>query len=557
MPMRPLFSRAMAPRPLTRACASLLLLALALPVIVEAQRPAHPPAAPRVRPIRPMELDDALDLRMKLDLDQRLRTELADVTVTIDREGITRAVEEARTSVLANVDAMRQDAMRAWTVGADHLALSTRIDRPGDGSRAATPPPAWAPADPADSLYRQARDLLNRGDYRRAAQLFRDIAQRFPKSDYTPDALYWDAFARYRIGSTDELRRALESLDQQRQRYPQAKTQADAATLATRIRGALAARGDAQAAASLEREARNASAGGPDCDQEDQSVRSEALAALAQADLASAMPIVRKVLARRDECSATLRRRALFIIGQRADTSSVDLLSEVARSDPSLPLRSEAVLWLARIPGDRALSAIDALLRSSGDERVQRAAVRALAAHPDPRGRQMVRALAERADASETLRSEALGTFERDNATGEDAAFVRALYPRLKSDRLRERAVAALVRMGGSDNQQWLLALARNADEPVELRGYALRWTARSNVPIGDAVKLYDAVAERYLREQLIEVYGYRKEPEATDKLIEIVKTGTDPSLRRRAINALSRKNDPRTTRLLMEIIGS
>ena len=40
-----------------------------------------------------------------------------------------------------------------------------------------------------------------------------------------------------------------------------------------------------------------------------------------------------------------------------------------------------------------------------------------------------------------------------------------------------------------------------------------------------------------------------------TDKLLDIVKTGTDPQLRSRAISALTSKKDPRTLRLLMEII--
>ena len=50
-------------------------------------------------------------------------------------------------------------------------------------------------------------------------------------------------------------------------------------------------------------------------------------------------------------------------------------------------------------------------------------------------------------------------------------------------------------------------------------------------------------------------VLAYRKEPEATDKLIEIARTGTDPQLRRLAINYLTRKNDPRTQKLLLEIV--
>jgi HEAT repeat protein len=62
-------------------------------------------------------------------------------------------------------------------------------------------------------------------------------------------------------------------------------------------------------------------------------------------------------------------------------------------------------------------------------------------------------------------------------------------------------------------------------------------------------------VADRQMRERLISVYRQRKEPEATDKLIDIAKNDTDYNLRRQAINALTQKNDPRAMKLLLEII--
>ncbi len=74
-------------------------------------------------------------------------------------------------------------------------------------------------------------------------------------------------------------------------------------------------------------------------------------------------------------------------------------------------------------------------------------------------------------------------------------------------------------------------------------------------MPIAEAVKLYGTVSDRELRQQLINIYGQRREPEATDKLLDIVKNDTDYNLRRQAINALTRKNDPRATKLLLEII--
>ncbi len=103
------------------------------------------------------------------------------------------------------------------------LDLSSRLDLAFDntafassfggawfgGGESANVPAPWAPGDPADSLYRSAREQLNKGDYRKAADLFKTIADQYPKSVYAPDSQYWEAFALYRIGGTPELRQAL------------------------------------------------------------------------------------------------------------------------------------------------------------------------------------------------------------------------------------------------------------------------------------------------------------------------------------------------------------
>src|SRR5438093_4492223 len=43
---------------------------------------------------------------------------------------------------------------------------------------------------------------------------------------------------------------------------------------------------------------------------------------LLQMDAANALPILKKVLARRDPCSAGLRRKAVFIVSQKRDTET-------------------------------------------------------------------------------------------------------------------------------------------------------------------------------------------------------------------------------------------
>jgi HEAT repeat protein len=227
----------------------------------------------------------------------------------------------------------------------------------------------------------------------------------------------------------------------------------------------------------------------------------------------------------------------------------------VAKNDPDASVRGEAIGYLARQPGERVVDALEDLLRTSNDERVQRSAVRALSSHESPRARRSLRALIERTDVPEQLRREAIGSFERERSSAEDAAYIRSLYGRLESEKLKESVINAVGRLGGTDNEQWLANLVKNPNEAMQLRAAALNRLGRTTLPIAEFSKMYDAATERGIREQVMNVLAYRKEPEATDKLIDIARTGTDPQLRRLAINYLTRKNDPRTQKLLLEIL--
>jgi TolA-binding protein/HEAT repeat protein len=419
------------------------------------------------------------------------------------------------------------------------------------------PPEPWAHGDPADSLYRVAREALNRGDYRRAAQLFNDLTQRYPNSAYAYVSAYYEAFSRYRIGSTEELKladRALRGLSGRSAPNSSGwRDDTDVNGLRTRIRGALAMRGDNDAADLVEQTARQA---GASCDQEDLMVRVEALNALSQMDAAAALPILRRVLERKDECLVELRRRAVFMLARRADNEATNLIVSTAKYDPNATVRGEAISYLPRMPGDAGLAALEDILRTSDDERIQRVAVRALMASENPRSRTSLRGLLERRDASETLRMQVLEAFSRERSTPDDAAYLRSLYTRVESERMKLAIIGALARMGGKENQDWLSGLVRNTSESSQVRSAALQRLSRSpDVSIVDLSRMYDAADSRSMREQLISALAGRKEPEATDKLIDIAKGSTDLEMRRLAINYLSRKNDPRATKLLMELI--
>lgn len=412
------------------------------------------------------------------------------------------------------------------------------------------PRPSWAPTDAADSLYRAAREALNRTEYRVAARLFRELRDKHPRSQYAADAAYYEAFCLYRIGTAEDLRAGLDALKRaQAERYSQSSMQADAVSLAARIQGALARRGDPAAKRYID----SLSAGAGTCDREEQEVRVEALSALAQMDDASALPVLRRVLARRDACTAGLRRRAIYLLVRKGDTTALPVLLDVVRSDSESEVRREAVGAIGRVPGPRADQALAEILRDSKDERVQSSAVSAMAQREDWGG---LRALIERSDLRVELMVQAIGAINRERFSPEEAAWLRAIYSRAAEHSVKEAIARTIGRLGGETNEQWLVSIARNANEPLRARTAAIESLSRSTVALEELVKIYDAASERNIREHLVRVFASRRESAAIDKLIDIVRTGTDPVVRRSAISHLTRhKDDPRVAKLFLELI--
>jgi HEAT repeat protein len=432
--------------------------------------------------------------------------------------------------------------------------------------------------EPQDSLYRRARDLLNRGEYRRSADLFERFEQKNPTSRYAAAAMFWRAFALYRAGTEADMRLALRVLDEQRQRFSVAANDQDVAALVARVNGALASRGDAEAARRLRE---GAAQGVQACDREDMEVRAEALSALVQTDPNGAADVLRRILARRDECTVTLRRRAVYLLGRDGNAGAAAALVDAAKHDPSPYVKSDAIARLAQIPGPNTIALLEELLNQTTDEVVQRAVLQSLRRVDDAAVSALLRRMIDREDLSETVRAEAIRSLGRASwgvavatprPAGEplsvvvtpkmearlsdvDASFLRSLYGRTTSRNLRHTILETIARNGGATNDQWLMGIVRDQNEELRYRSAALGRLRRSDVSIEELSRLYDSLTERELRSTLVSILGSREEPAATDKLIEIAKSGTDPSIRRAAISALARKNDPRATKLLLELV--
>ena len=413
------------------------------------------------------------------------------------------------------------------------------------------PRASWLPQDPADSIYRIAREHLTRGQYRTAAETFRLLSQKYPSSGYAPDGMYYEAFSLYKIGGQNELRAALNVLERQKTRFPKQNNPDPA--LSTRILGELANRGDRSAAEAVGREA--VSQGQP-CNREEMAVRIEALNALSRMNIDSTTPILRRVLSRRDECSVTLRRQAITLMAKNPDAATTDLMIDVLKNDPSMEVRRAALSWLGEVPSDRGSAALEEILRSPKDEELQGSALRALSSSRNPKSSQALRAIIERKDVSEGVRREAMSQLTRVDSVNA-GAYLRTVYPKLETRQLKQHALTAISRLRDPETQKWLMTFVRDTTEPVELRKAALSNLTRSpTTPVADVGALYRSVPELELRQQIITTLASRKEPEAVDQLIAIYRATTDPKLQVQIINVLSRRDDPRTQKLLLEILN-
>jgi HEAT repeat protein len=469
--------------------------------------------------------------------------------------------------------ALTQSPVTGRRAGLTSESRATRTDL--GMPRAGPELPALRQGDPADSLYRRAREALNRQNYSQAADLFRTVTDRYPKSQSAPSAMYFRAFSLYKTESLDRMREARDVLSSLEKNYPNADL-SDAKSLRTQICGRLAQRGDADCAAEIretadpsdrrgdrgdrgDRSARSterASTQGGRCSEDDDDERIVALNALLQMDSDRAMPILKKVLERRDPCSYVLRRKAVFLISQKGGEEASDILMQTAKNDPDQETREQAVFWLGQVRSDRAVPLLEDLLKNSADKGIKDKALFALSQQRSPRAAQVLRDFAERESEDEELREQAI--FWLGQTRSEDnASYLKTLYGRVKKDPLKDKIIFSLSQMRGFGNAEWIMNIALDSKESIEMRKQALFWAGQNNGASTESfAQLYDKMTDSEIKEQLIFVLSQRnRDGKALEKLMDIAKSDKDKELRGKAVFWLGQSRDPRAVKFLEDLI--
>lgn len=409
------------------------------------------------------------------------------------------------------------------------------------------PRAAWADADPADSLYRAARRALTQKDYEAAAKMFDAVVSKYPRSEYAPDALYWKGFALYRNGS---LADAADALEAQARRYPQAATRGDGSALLIQIKGQLATRGDASA----QRDVNDAAAqSGRSCD--DMEVQMAALDALQRMDAERVLPLLKRVLARRDACSRPLRKNALFILAQKQGVEREQILLNVAKTDPDAGVRQDAVFHLQQAKGDAAIEALEDLLLRGDDRGVRQNALFALAQNRSERARKILRTFALSDDVPVALRNDAIFHIAQGRAA-DDATWLRDAYAKLPDSDVRANLMFHIASRPSAETTRWLASVILDAKHGMEPRKNALfHFAARKAASTDDLSALYDR-AEVPLRKEIIFFLAQRRDAISLDKLIAIAKRDPTPQLRKDALFHIGQSKDPKALKALEEIVN-
>jgi HEAT repeat protein len=289
--------------------------------------------------------------------------------------------------------------------------------------------------------------------------------------------------------------------------------------------------------------------------------------AIMPAALADSALVTRELLAiaRNTDRSRELRRSALSWVvrrrGERGELTSDEVsrtLVSIARDENEVrTVRDQALSSLSRLESQSSLDALVSMTTGTSEAWLARRAVEMLANSGDPRAHDHLRSAAERSDLTEEARVAAISGLAGSYATSRDAEYLRTLYTRVTSDRLREAIMTGIATIGGKTGRDWVVSIARDVNAPIASRKRAVALADRLGLTATELTSLYDGIEDNEVRASLISQLATNGTRVAQDKLVSIARNDPLLSNRRRAIQALGRFDDPRVKEVLKELAGA
>jgi HEAT repeat protein len=366
-----------------------------------------------------------------------------------------------------------------------------------------------------EDYYDRATDALDDHDWRRAASLFKKVADMHQA--HADAALYWLADAQSKMGARSE---ALSTLLQLEKSYPKSKWVEDGKTLEVEIRQ--------NAGQTIEPE-----------HVEDEDVKLMAINGLMNSDPERAIPILEGIL--NGHQSAKMKERALFVLSQSRSQQAFDIVVRTAKTGPP-DLREHALRMLGIFGGERSRAALTDIYNSTTDIAVKKSVMRSYMVSGD---RARLLALAK-GESNAELRADAvlqLGVTGGKNELAE-------LYSTETSVDVRKKILQAMF-IGG--NSEKLAEIARNEKvldlKVAAIRNLGLLGGGRSSQLL---LSLYNDDPRPEVRKGVIEALFIQGNAKT---LVSLARAEKDPETKRRIIQKLSVMGSKDATDYLMEFL--
>ena len=295
---------------------------------------------------------------------------------------------------------------------------------------------------------------------------------------------------------------------------------------------------------------------------QDALIEQEALTSLLRLEV-DAMPTVRDMLARADDCSAHLRYMALNWLADEGTDEARELLMEVAREHPDANSKRLAVHGLEHYDAPEVTELLLRMLDSE-DQEVQAVAIHGLYRNPSDAATE---ALIEFASSDHEGTPESMLRRQAAAAVAEHGApaSLPKVFGRFESDAVRLEfleIVGVRADLGESEVAGWLLPVVSDAGHSERVRAKALQaWLRQPSLDLKAVEGAYGSLQAADLRDQLLYALFERTRSRSEnrdaviDKMIELARGETDPEVRKRAVYWLGRTGSERAAEFLMEIL--
>jgi len=468
----------------------------------------------------------------------------------------------------------------------------------------------------ATTVFRSARDLITDGDWAKAQEKFDQYVSQFPNEKNIDAALYWMAYADYKLAKYDQCR---STIDRLLQKYPNTNWKDDARTLLAQVPGA-----SALAYADLVRTVQGQAVIAPpaieqplvysqsmttpvapaapiapiegvltpgaiaigrvdDSDDDNSNDPCEfkivVLQALFQTDVQRGIMAASEWLKPGSTQTVRCKSAALTLLGRNGGKAVTPVILGVARNEADLKLRARAISALGATNDDSVVDSLRDFAMSSQDSIVE-ASLYALSRHTGERAITVLSEFATNNSRTVAQRKVAIASIaSRAGDPAVDALF--RIYDGDQTVEIRKAVIFGFANRKSERAGTKLFDIARSA-ENVELRKAAISAISRrgGDKAIEFLLNLYDTEKNEELKDQIINSLGYgsgmwapvvvdsgqtvyttsarsrMEDQRVIRKMIEIARSPQAPMERRkRAIGWLSRSKDPEVLKFLEELL--